>query len=534
MRESATIILFACFTTAVTTLLSSAVNDASAQVVQTRRWEKVQKGSDENYTVISLKEEGLALLRERDKYSGNKRLWEIVLLDTALNERKTVDFHLEERFPLIGYETSPGKLYLLYRTGDTNKNSFELLEFNIADGVESGRFSIKPEVEFRITHFSKVNESIALGGYVSNDPAILLFDLASKGLRIVPGFFQKDNELVDLRVNQNGTFNVILIDRSMRTERKLVFRTFDETGKLLLEDVVPIEDEKSLQTSISSQLKREDLMVVGTWGDRVGKQSSGFFSLPVDPFADQKIRYYHFGELENFLDYLNPKRAERIKTNTANDLKNGRRPSFSSYVVPFRVEEYKDGYVLMAEVYHPVSTTNPYYSNAYNPYYPNPYYYYNPYWPGYYPGMRYRPYTYGSNVKNSDEIKTYATVVLSFDGQGKLQWDQSIKLDDVEKPGLEQVSDFLYSKSAVYFLYKKESELKIKSIALDDGKESETVQSIKLLEDGDEIRHEKENDGGLKHWVDNSFYTWGYQTLRNQNKDDRVRDVFYVNKIVVH
>jgi hypothetical protein len=510
-------------------------SESDGQAVQTHRYERTQKGGDEYYTIISLNEEGLALLRERDKYTGNKKLWELVLLDTALQERKTIEFHLEDRYPLIGYEVTPGNIYLLYRTGETVKNNLLLIEFNIADGIETQRHEIKPELDFKITHFSRIASSLVLGGYVSNDPTIILYNMVEKNIKVVPGFFIKDNELVDLRVNQNQTFNVILIDRSQRAERKLVFKTFDETGKLLLEDIVPIDDDKSLQTSISSALQREELIVLGTWGEKQAKQSSGFFSLSVDPFSEQKIKYYHFGEMNHFLDYLNPKRAERIKKNTKEDLEQGRKPSFVSYVIPFKVMENKEGYFLLAEIYNNVSITTPYYNSPYgNPYYANPYYY-NPFWPGYYPGMRYRPYSYGQNVKNPDEIKTYASVVIAFDPKGNFLWDQSIKLDNIEKPSLDQVSDFYYDGSKVLFLYKKESELKIKTVSTASDDTIDEVQKIKLKDAGDEVRNEKNNDTGLKHWTQNTFYVWGYHTVRNLNlKEDRVRDVFYINKLVIH
>ena len=519
-----------------TLLCIGAVVGTNAQVVQTHRFEREQKNSDEYYTVISMNEEGLALLREKNKFNGNKKLWELVLLDTALTERKVVEFHIEERYPLIGYEVYPQHLYLLYRTGDTNKNSLVLIDVNTAEGTVNERYEIKPEVDFKITHFSKVGSSLALGGYVSNDPAILLYDLNTKGLKVVPGFFQKDNELVDLRVNENQTFNVLLIDRSQRSERKIVFRTFDESGKLLLEDVVPIDEDKSLQSSISSTLIREDMIVLGTWGDRLGKQSAGFFSIPVDPFQDQKIKYIHFGELQHFLDYLSPKRAERIRHNTKDDLKSGRDPSFTSYVIPYKIEESKEGYFLRAEVYNPVSTANPYYNNSYgNPYYNSPYYYYNPFWPSYYPGMRYRSYNYGSNVKNADEIKTYETVLLAFDPSGNLLWDHSIKLEDVEKPALEQVTDYYYQNGKVCFIYKKKSDLKVKIVDLENNQVSESVEKLMLSDDTDEIRDEREMEGGLKKWTGNTFFVWGYQTIRNQQrKDDRIRDVFYVNKVVAN
>lgn len=506
------------------------------QIQQTERFEIVQKNSDEYFTIISLKDEGLALLREKNEYNGNKKNWEIIILDTDLVEKRKFDIEINQRHVLLGYEIDKKRLYLLYRTGETTKNSLELIEINTAAGSEAGRFQIKPELDFKVTHFSKAGSSFIMGGYVTNEPAVLLYDAAFNSIKVLPGFFQKDNELVDLRVNQNKTFNSVLIDRSLRSERKLVFKTFDETGNLLLEDVLPIEDDKSLQTSLSSTLEREELVLLGTWGEKQSKQSQGFFSLTVDPFKEQKIKYFHFGMMDHFLDHLNPKRAERIKETTQDAILAGRKPSFTSYVMPFKIAETPDGYLLLAEVYTPSSTMNPYYNNPYgNPYYANPYNYYNPFWPGYYPGMRmYRPYPYGSQTRNADNVKLDQTVVVAFDAEGNMLWNQSITLDDLKRSSLEQVSDFYKDDKNLIFLYKKESELKIKTITMDEGVAKEITEKIKLKDPIEEIRSEKEHEDGVRHWFKNAFYLWGYHTVRNvQNKDNRVRDVFYINKIEV-
>jgi hypothetical protein len=511
--------------------------EVSGQVQQTDRYEIIQKNSDDYFTVISLKENGLALLREKDKYQGNKKLWELIILDATLGERQKFDLEVNQRHVLLGYEHDKDELYLLYRTGETTKNSLQLIAVNTLEGKEIARYEINPELDFKVTHFSKVGPNIILGGYVTNEPAILLFETAANSIKVIPGFFQKDNELVELRVNQNGTFNSVLIDRSQRSERKLVFRTFDAIGNLLLEDIVPIEDDVSLQNSLSSKLEREELVLLGTWGEKQGKQSLGFFSLAVDPFTQQKIKYFHFGILEHFLDYLNPKRAGKIKESTRDAIVDGRKPSFSSYVMPFRIEETSEGFLMLAEVYNPSSNMNPYYSNAYgHPYYANPYSYYNPFWPGYFPGMRmYRPYGYGNHSRNTDNIKLYETVAVAFDANGNLLWDQSVVLDDLKRPALEQVSDLYADNGNLYLLYKKESELKVKTISLDEGEAAEFTEKIKLNEPVEEIRSEKELEDGLRHWVGNTFYMWGYHTVRNpENKENRVRDVFYINKIEVN
>src|SRR5690606_29589482 len=114
----------------------------------------------------------------------------------------------------------------------------------------------------------KVGPNIIFGGYVTNEPAILLYETANNSIKVLPGFFQKDNELMELRVNENETFNAVLMDRSTRAEGKLVFKTFDARGELLLEDDVTVETDKTLQNSLSSTLKRDELLLLGTWGDR--------------------------------------------------------------------------------------------------------------------------------------------------------------------------------------------------------------------------------------------------------------------------
>lgn len=505
----------------------------TAQISQPRRYEKLQKNADEGFNIISLGYTGLALFRDVGKYRNSNKLWQLILLDTALQEKKNVELEIKDRNKFIGYEIASDRLFFLFRTGETTKNDFELIEITFA-GNEAGRYQFKPDLDFKLTHFTKAGPNFIFGGYVNNEPAVVLFELSTNHIRVLPGFFQKDTELVDLRTNENQTFNTVLIDRGTKENRKLLFRTFDESGKLLLDDLVPIGSDIFLQTGITSTLQREDLAVLGTWGERNSKQSIGFYFMNVDPFSDQQLRYIDFGQLKHFVDYLSPKRAERIKESSAADLAAKRIPNFTSYVMPYRLKEHKDGFLLLAEVYTPVSTTSPYYSN---PYYYNPYYgggmAYSPF---YYPGMgrMYRPYSFNNAARTMNETKTAQASVLSFDPQGQVLWDQSIKIEDVRMGGVDQVSDFYIDDNKLVLLYKKESEIKMKEISLLTDKTEEAISRIETGNPNDNIRTERDYEGGVRLWIDNVFYVWGYHTIRNTNSDDKVRDVFYINKVVVN
>lgn len=510
-------------------------SQSHAQLNQPARYEKVQKYSDGYFTIVSLKEEGLVLLRDKEKYNNGNRLWEFIVLDTSLQETKVIDVEVKDRNRIVGYEYTPSHVYLLFRAGESNKTDIELLEIKLTDfSIKS--YTIKPELTYQVTHFSKIGSHVVFGGYVNNEPAVLLYNLQEDQIKVLPGFFQKDMELVDLRINVNNTFNTVLIDRSQRDEGRLIFQSFDESGKMLLEDIVIIDQNKTLQTGITGTLEREDLLVLGTWGYRNAKSSTGFYALPVNPFEDQKIQFISFPQLDHYLDYMKSKRAERIKARTEFEISEGRNPSYTSSVMPYRIAEHKDGFFLLAEVYHTSSNFNSYPYGA-NPYYYNPYYY-NPYWPGYYPGlgrMYARPYSYGrNNTRNSEEIRTYESVVVAFDAAGNVKWDHSLKLDDdIKLPGIEQVSEFHYDDTEITFFYKDESDLKVRTVNLDNGEKKEESLKIQTKDPLDEIRSDRENEGGVRHWFGNSYYVWGYQTIRNNKAEDRVRDVFYVNKVVV-
>ena len=62
-----------------------------AQISQPYRFEHEQKNFDDYFTIIPMKEKGLVLYREMDKYKQNNKLWQVIFLDTMLQERIPVD-----------------------------------------------------------------------------------------------------------------------------------------------------------------------------------------------------------------------------------------------------------------------------------------------------------------------------------------------------------------------------------------------------------------------------------------------------------
>ncbi len=503
---------------------------SSAQSIQTARYELEQKNSDQEFILVSMQAEGIALIRDMEKYKDGKQLWQVIRVDTTLQEVWSMELDIENRLRLVGYEYKDNHIYLLFRSGEHEASDLTLFTIHIGS-QEIRRYTIKQELSFKVTHFSALASSIALGGYVSNEPAILLYNLENEKAKIVPGFFISDTELLDLRVNTNNTFNTIITERNNKQTKKLILKTFDASGAMLMEDIIEIDEKRTILSGITSTLINDELLLVGTWTVGNSKLASGIYTTLIDPFSEQSINYYDFGQLQHFLDYQKEKRIVKLKQRSVVAKKVGDIPDFKTYAIPMRLEEQPTGFALLTEVYLPSTSlnTNPYWNTNYG----LPYAGYSPY--GYNPFMnRYYNTPYQFNSPQTGETKMLHASLSLFDLQGKLLSDYGLKLEDKKSSGLEQTSDFIFYGDHIALAYKKEKELIINNTKSDGVVIPETL--VTQLEETAIIRHDSNNNSLIRSWYKNIFFVSGYQNIKDKSgkTEDPTRFVFYINKIEVH
>src|SRR6478752_5654656 len=78
--------------------------EALAQIQQPNRFEKERKFNDADFSLISIKSDGLALIRELRKYKSGKQTWEVILVDTTLKGSEPIEFEINNNYNLAGYE----------------------------------------------------------------------------------------------------------------------------------------------------------------------------------------------------------------------------------------------------------------------------------------------------------------------------------------------------------------------------------------------------------------------------------------------
>ncbi len=519
-------------------ILFSFALDLRAQITQPARYEHEHKDRDHEFIVISMNEKGIALIRDTEKYEDHKKTWEVIFLDTTLQETWAAKVDVEQRMNILGHDYRDGNIYLIFKEPEIAGRAISISEFH-PDTKSIKTHSFKPEVDIQFTHFSVLKGKAIFGGYINKQPTLLTYDLLDEKARIIPGVFQPHIELVDVRLNTNDTFNALFIEKRYDKGKKMAVRTFDSNGVLLVEDEINIEEGKTIIEAMTSSLVRDELIIVGTWAYSNSKQAAGIFSVVVDPFHDQKINFYDFVMLNHILDGLKPKRAAKIKAKAEWRRSAGKPVEYRSNLFPVRVSETKDGFSFLGEVYevssnnsrnnmgYPYGAPYNYYSPyGYSPYGFNsmPYRYYNPYNP-------YSPYSSGQNTI-STEIRMKNSCLIFFDAQGKMVSDLALHFPEIKLSTKEQVSDFIMHNGLTTMACKNEKEIVVKVTNPDGTSSNEEKVKPQLKNSNEIVRSEKEDNASIRTWYGSYFYVYGYQTLRDINAKTS-RDVFYINKIKV-
>lgn len=502
---------------------------ALAQPRQEFRMEIAGKASDKPYELISMGTQGLALVQDLQEFSQGNRKWRVDLLDTTLHRFWMTELDLDSRLELVGFEHLPGTLYLLFRESQTTYYNFQLVTLSLADKVSQSE-RIRFDINFRLTHFTVAGTTALFGGYINTEPAVLLYNHSSDHPKVLPGLFTKEISLLDLRANINGSFNVLLVENQRGAAQKLILRTYDDQGNLLVDDIIPFDSRYTILSGLTSRLIHDDMMIVGTYGMGVSNDVLGFYSLQVDPFQDQAIRYFDLAGIDHFLDYLPEKKSEKILEKAAQDRSQGKPPKFKANLLPIRLDEIAGGYYLFAEMFHPPSNTTfyPYGSPSWNYNYNN-----NPFGTA---GNPYRPAGYDapyfSDPQRNSDVRMIQAIALRF--SSPLQTPQALTLpyQDVKRPMLDQTGDFLVRHDSILLSYKYKSDILFLSESEErTGPPAPGKASIQLKQVNDVLKDE-EDEGGLRFWFGQSFYAWGYRRVRTTVGDDvESRYVFYVNRL---
>ncbi len=497
------------------------------QVNQTQRFELKKKNNDDFFTVLPAGKDGVIIFRDTNDYKKGD-VWQIVVLDTLLNESWDTEVLIDSKYVFKGYDLTNSKLHLLFRDGEYEKRDYHLISVNIKDG-EIERFDIKNEVPLELSHITMLPDRLVLAGYVNFSPTLVSYKLGEESFEIIPGFFKDRSNVVDLRDNGNSTFNTVTLEKDYKGTL-LRLRTYSYDGEMLFEREVLADEKYKLLGAKSSGFINGNLVIAGTYSINRSNYAVGIFFIIVKPEGQENVvKYYDFSNFEHFFDYMKPKRAARIKAKLESKVAQGKEFHFPSRLLLHEIRPSNNGYLLAGEIFDPnyVSVNSR---------------------PGFDDGFasqrelerrRRAAHNYAKqpsklqNVNDADHFDYLESIVFELDSKGNLLWDNSMKIEEIKTLSLEQIVHLsVYDLDEIRMVYKTDEDLYYKSF-----QKSETVEEsnspILLKNESDKIIHTYEGVGRSEYWYDNHFIIWGYHKIEDglEPSSKSKRSVLYVNKV---
>jgi hypothetical protein len=498
--------------TYITVVLAAFVfTKTTAQVLQTRRFEFPLFYNEKNFDIIPAGEDGLYLHRQ---FSSEKiDQLHLIKLDTAFQEKWSGFLSVEKNYVVMGRRAFENKLFLLLRYKDYTRNDLIMFAINEKDGNYM-RYAIKSYIPFAPTEFQLTSKGALIGGYYNRIPVVLHFSFANLRSKVLPGLFNESGELTQIRTYPDGTFDVLISSLNVHRQRTIWIKNYDEEGNLYRNFALRPEENKHLIFGRSLKTEQNMQLVAGVYGNnRSAEFSRGLFIASIDPSGMERVRYYNFADLHNFFKYMKAKREQRVQSRIDRKKIKGKKIRFNYRFLVHELIPYNNQYILLGEAFYPR------YINSDNSY-----------------GRFFNPYMNPNSIVQNGRIfdgyyYTHA-VVMCFDKDGTLLWDNSFEINDVRTFTLEQFVKLEVEGDRIVLMYIFDNEVRTKIIKGDQVLEGKSRDPIVTFNQSDLVKNDK-TESKLEYWYKDYLYAYGIQEIVNVNPPNPgKRRVFYINKIV--
>ncbi|MTI40567.1 hypothetical protein [Fulvivirga lutimaris] len=485
-----------------------------SQITQPDRFEVDSEGA--NFEVISAKNQGAFLVNTVLDIPKKEFSWQVFKLDTAFNLEWNRTYAVPQNQELLGKYYSNGKLYFLFRKNEVKNRNLELISFDQQTG-QAESFVIRNYIPFVYFDFKVHNNAAVVGGYYNFRPIVILFNL-QEGIPIVlPGLFEDRSELAQISMNKNATFDILLTGRNILKQTTLFLYTYNYEGVLVKKTDLKPEHKKELLFGRSKTLPDGKQIIAGVYGRSISTDySRGVFMADVEREDEQSISYYNYADLKNFFNYMRAKREKRVLERIERRKIKQKRLRFNYRLLVHDLIPQGDHYILLGEAFYPK------YKNVSGTYY----------------GSGTIMWTTNNGIlKNSrvfEGFKYTHAVVLGFDKEGKLLWDNSFEINDVLSQRLEQYVHASVSEDKIALLYVYEDFIRSKIISEDQVLEGKELTPVALKNKNDVVREGGTELMGIESWYNNVFYVYGTQKIQNPGVDNipLQREVFFINKVI--
>lgn len=421
---------------------------------------------------------------------------EITRVDTSFQQVWTKKIEIAKGLQAVKSVVNDNFMYVLFKSYNYKFGDFLIVAIDIRNGAYIV-YQVKNLISFYPTEFVITNEAALIGGYFNYRPLMVYFNFASQKSKILPGFFNEIGELTQVKTYPDGTTDVIVSSDNFEKQKSLWIRNYDGAGDLIKTTILEPGDKKNLIFGRSINIGNDEQAVVGVYG-RYKEYSRGIFIARISPNGEYKIKYYDYGELHHFFNFMKASREQRIKERIERKKIKGKKAKFNYRFIVDEVIKTNDSFIMLGEAFFP-------------------------------------KYSYASPLSDIRVLIGYQythAVVIGFDKNGNLTWDNSFEINDVKSTTLDQHVKIRVVDDKIYLQYVFANEIRTKIISNNEVTEGKYSDEIKLKFEDDIVKDYSTNK--MDYWYDGRIYIYGVQQIKNYREIqvNATRRVFFINKII--
>jgi len=455
----------------------------------------MEERNEAHYAAIKLGREGMMVYR---RLIGKKDdAFELIKLDTSLAEIWRGSIPVSKKLDIIQAKAYEKTLYLLLKDPARTGKDLMIIAVNLSNSAFQ-TYSVKNIIPFYPVEFVLTDKAALIGGYFNSRPLVLHYSFGLQSSKILPGFFNAPGELDQIKLNTDGTTDIVVSARNFEKRRALWIRTYDDQGELLRTIILQPDEDRHLLFGRSVRLADGRQLIAGIYG-RFTEYSRGVFLASVDATGTANIQYYNFAELKNFFSYMKAKQQKRVKERIERRTIKGKKVKFNYRLLVHDLIDYNNELLLVGEAFYPHYV----YPRFYNP--------------------------QSRSERIFDGFKYTHAVVIGFRKDGRLAWDNSFEINDVKTFQLQQFVRVQAEENRILLMYLFNNMIRSKIIYNDDVLEGKTGDKMRSAYNDEELDPEEEHTEKLDAWYGKYFFASGTQSLKGRRGAHR--QVFFINKI---
>ncbi|WP_266367697.1 hypothetical protein [Tellurirhabdus rosea] len=475
---------------------------AVAQLEPSVRVELPTDNNDnDTYDVLPLGDQGVLLtIRHGDYYSSAPEKFSFRKYDGNLKPVWETDYKIDAYFePIMSCQTEH---YFFWLFKESNSEKISVLRLGLDDGqTEIFKGSLLTQIE--ISQFKVLDNVAYVGGNYRSRPVVVAFSFFDKSAKVLPGLYINHVQLNNIEVDPNRRLVHVMTDATTQRNCEFTIRTYTYEGRL----VRTVNMDGMKHSLISGKLlpvSDDESLLVGNYSIDCTPYSQGIYVTRIrnGEVVEQDTRYIDFSQLQNFFNYLKPKRQQKMIDKISRRRSQGKDTKFRYRLLVHDLMPTPNGPMLIAEVFYPQYKGNS------------------------------TPISFGSmrNFDRSQEGYRFTHAFLcGFDPGGRLIWDNCVPVKDVISYELHPMVQVSQQGNRTVLAYPQEGE--ITTEVLEGSKLLPLRQNYSLKEVSENEKVVYSEQDHLEAWFDRHFLAYGIQKISSEKYSGPSREVFYINKL---